>query len=95
MTINLPLVSIVTPSFNQGEYIEETIQSILDQDYPNIEHIVIDGASTDGTVSVLKRYDGTISWFSEPDRGQSDAINKGFRSRSRRYFDMALRGRRL
>ena len=79
VTINLPLVSIVTPSFNQGEYIEETIQSILDQDYPNIEHIVIDGASTDGTVSMLKRYDRTISWLSEPDRGQSDAINKGFR----------------
>jgi glycosyltransferase involved in cell wall biosynthesis len=75
----LPLVSVITPSFNQGEFIEETIQSILDQDYPNIEHIVIDGASTDGTVSMLKRYDRRISWLSEPDRGQSDAINKGFR----------------
>jgi len=79
VTINLPLVSIVTPSFNQGEFIEETIQSILNQDYPNIEHIVIDGASTDGTLSVLKRYDGRIFWLSQPDRGQSDAINKGFR----------------
>jgi len=76
---DLPLVSIVTPSFNQGEFIEETVQSVLAQDYPNIEHIVIDGASTDSTLSILRRYDGKISWISEPDRGQSEAINKGFR----------------
>ena len=75
---NLPLVSIVTPSFNQGEFIEATIQSVLAQDYPNIEYIVIDGASTDATVNVLQRYAEKISWISEPDRGQSDAINKGF-----------------
>ncbi|MBU1616049.1 glycosyltransferase [bacterium] len=76
--INLPLVSVVTPSFNQAEFIEETILSVKNQDYPNIEHIVIDGGSTDGTIDILKKYPHLI-WISEPDKGQSDAINKGFR----------------
>jgi len=75
----LPLVSIVTPSFNKGQYIEETIQSVLSQDYPCIEYIVIDGGSTDGTRAILEKYTGRIQWVSEPDKGQSDAINKGWR----------------
>jgi glycosyltransferase involved in cell wall biosynthesis len=74
----LPLVSIVTPSFNQGAFIGDTIESILAQDYAHIEHIVIDGGSTDDTIGVLQHYNEKISWTSEPDRGQSDAINKGF-----------------
>jgi glycosyltransferase involved in cell wall biosynthesis len=74
-----PLVSIVTPSFNQARYIEATIQSVLGQGYPRIEYIVIDGGSTDGTVDILKKYSGRIaSWVSGPDQGQTDAINKGF-----------------
>mgnify|MGYP001282592588 CR=1 FL=1 len=76
---NNPLVSIVTPSFNKGPYIEETILSIRNQTYKNIEHIVIDGGSTDDTLDILKKYDGLISWISEPDHGQSDAINKGWK----------------
>jgi glycosyltransferase involved in cell wall biosynthesis len=75
----LPQVSIITPSFNKGPYIEETILSIRNQTYKNIEHIVIDGGSTDETISVLKRYDNELKWISEPDNGQSDAINKGWR----------------
>jgi len=77
----LPLISIITPSYNQAQYIRATIESVLGQDYPNIEHIVVDGASTDGTVDILKEYSSTyptrFRWLSEPDRGQSDAFNKG------------------
>lgn len=76
---SLPLVTVVTPSFNQGRYIEETILSVLNQDYPNIEYLVIDGGSTDNTLDVLRNYEGQLTWISEPDRGQSHAINKGFR----------------
>ncbi len=75
-----PLVSIVTPSYNQGEFIEDTILSVKNQDYPNIEHIVVDGGSTDNTLEILKKYEDTynLRWLSEPDEGQSEAINKGF-----------------
>lgn len=71
-----PKVSIITPSYNQAQYIEETIHSVLQQNYPAIEHIVIDGDSTDGTIDILKRSPQLI-WVSEPDRGQADALNKG------------------
>ena len=79
MTPKLPLVSIITPSFNKGPYIEETIMSIRNQTYQNIEHIVFDGASTDETISILEKYNKNLKWISEPDKGQSDAINKGWR----------------
>ena len=74
-----PLVSIITPSFNKGPFIEETIMSIRNQTYKNIEHIVIDGGSTDETITILKQYNTDLAWISEPDTGQSDAINKGWR----------------
>ena len=73
-----PKISIVTPSYNQGSFIEETFDSIFSQNYKNLELIVIDGGSTDNTLSVIKKYEKYItSWVSEPDRGQVDAINKG------------------
>ncbi len=76
-----PRISIVTPSYMQGHFIEETIRSVLLQGYPNLEYIIFDGGSKDDSVHVIQRYAGHLaSWISEPDRGQSDAINKGWRS---------------
>jgi glycosyltransferase involved in cell wall biosynthesis len=75
----LPKITIVTPSFNHGQFIEDTIKSIIDQGYPNLEYFVIDGGSNDGTVSILEKYDEHINfWTSAPDKGQAAAINKGF-----------------
>jgi len=74
-----PRISIVTPSYNQGEFIEETIRSVLLQGYPNLEYIIIDGGSTDNSVEIIKKYEAWIKyWNSQPDKGQTDAIQKGF-----------------
>lgn len=86
--VNWPKISIVTPSFNQGEYIEETIRSILLQNYPNLEYFIIDGGSTDNTIEIIKKYEPWITyWVSEEDRGQTHAINKGVEKCSGEVFN--------
>lgn len=74
-----PKISIVTVSYNQCEFIEDNIKSVINQNYPNIEHIIIDAGSTDGTLDIIKKYDTHLNWISEPDKGQSDGLNKGFK----------------
>lgn len=79
MDVEWPKITVVTPSYNQGRFIEETLQSVLAQDYPNLEYIVMDGGSKDETVAILEKYSHRLSFFaSEPDEGQTDALIKGF-----------------
>lgn len=82
-----PLVSIITPSFNQAPYLRRTMESVLTQDYPNIEYIVVDGGSTDGSQAIIQEYETHLAhWESLPDKGQTDAINKGFARATGKYL---------
>src|SRR5580700_12323084 len=74
-----PRFALVTPAFNCADYLEQTIQAVLAQNYPNLDYFIVDGGSTDGTIDIIRQYESQISgWFSEPDNGMYDAINKGF-----------------
>ncbi|HEX4792745.1 MAG TPA: glycosyltransferase family 2 protein [Humisphaera sp.] len=78
--MSLPRITVVTPSYNQGHFLDQTIRSVLDQNYPNLEYIVCDGGSKDDSVEIIKKYQDRLAWWvSERDKGQTDAINKGFR----------------
>jgi glycosyltransferase involved in cell wall biosynthesis len=82
-----PTISIITPSFNQARYLPKTIESVLTQDYPNMEYILMDGGSTDGSLEIIQNYaDRLAYWESNPDRGQTDAINKGFARATGKYL---------
>jgi len=85
---NYPFISIVTPTFNQGKYIEQTIQSVLNQNYPNLEYIIMDGGSTDQTVDIIKKYEKHLTyWESKKDHGQAHAINKGLERSTGEIFN--------
>lgn len=85
---DLPKISIITPSFQQADFLEETIISVLDQGYSDLEYIIIDGGSNDGSVDIIKKYEEHLHyWVSEPDKGQSDAINKGLEQSSGSVFN--------
>ncbi len=81
-----PVVTVVTPTYNMAKYLEETIESVLSQDYPHIDYLVMDGASTDGTQEILRKYQDRLRFRSEPDGGQADAVNKGFLDSRGRVF---------
>jgi glycosyltransferase involved in cell wall biosynthesis len=83
-----PKISIVIPSYNQGKYLEETILSVINQNYPNLEYVIIDDGSTDNSVEIIKKYEKYLTyWVSEKDNGQSDAINKGLKKCTGEIFN--------
>src|SRR4030066_2441490 len=83
MQISYPKISVITPSYNQGQFIEETIISVIGQKYPELEYIIIDGGSTDNSTAIIRKYERDLAyWISEKDSGQSEALNKGFKKAS-------------